>query len=79
MPQPWVPTYLARHRLDEHANRHARGEGVRVDDHVGDDARLGERHVLGRIQNLKRAAAAAESIHETGLPQRSLSNELLVI
>lgn len=78
MGQPWVPTYLARHRLDEHADRHARGEGVRVDDHVGDDARLGERHVLGRVQHLKRAAAA-ESIHKTGLPQQSLSNEFPVI
>ena len=29
---------LGAHRLDEHADRHARGERVRVDDEVGADA-----------------------------------------
>mmetsp|Transcript_29419 Transcript_29419/g.73543 ORF Transcript_29419/g.73543 Transcript_29419/m.73543 type:complete len:678 (+) Transcript_29419:260-2293(+) len=41
---------LARHRLEEHADRHARGEAVRVEQDVGRDARLGERHVLRRPQ-----------------------------
>ena len=36
------------HTLNQHANGHAGGESVRVDDHVGLHAALGERHVNGR-------------------------------
>eukprot|EP00160_Parvularia_atlantis_P019732 Unigene7868_Nuclearia_a/m.24167 Unigene7868_Nuclearia_a/g.24167 ORF Unigene7868_Nuclearia_a/g.24167 Unigene7868_Nuclearia_a/m.24167 type:complete len:339 (-) Unigene7868_Nuclearia_a:1067-2083(-) len=36
---------LARHALNEHADGHARGERVRVDDHVRHHARLAEGHV----------------------------------
>mmetsp|Transcript_39657 Transcript_39657/g.61982 ORF Transcript_39657/g.61982 Transcript_39657/m.61982 type:complete len:303 (+) Transcript_39657:734-1642(+) len=46
---------LASHGLDEHADGHARGEGVRVDDHVRGHARLGEGHVLLRPQDAQHA------------------------
>jgi len=36
---------LSSEGLDEHADRHTRGEGVRVDDDVGRDAGFGEGHV----------------------------------
>ena len=39
---------LTRHALDEHANSHSRRESVRVDDNVGLDSALTERHVHRR-------------------------------
>ena len=39
-------TGLAGHRLDQHTNGHSRGKGVRIDDNVGDTARLGHGHVF---------------------------------
>eukprot|EP00964_Phaeocystis_antarctica_P141265 scaffold106242_cov63-Phaeocystis_antarctica.AAC.8 len=41
---------LARHALEQHADGHARGEAVRVEEDVGDDARLREGHVFARPQ-----------------------------
>jgi hypothetical protein len=38
---------LAGHALDHHGDGHARGEPVRVEEHVGHQPRLGEGQVLG--------------------------------
>ncbi len=39
-------TTLACHGLDEHADGHTGWEGMRVDHHIRNHARLGEGHVL---------------------------------
>jgi hypothetical protein len=46
-----VGTGFGRHGLYEHANCHARGEGVGVDDNVRHYALRSERHVVLRVQN----------------------------
>ncbi len=40
---------LACHELDHHADGHAGGKAVRVEDNVGREARVGERQILGWV------------------------------
>mmetsp|Transcript_24694 Transcript_24694/g.57511 ORF Transcript_24694/g.57511 Transcript_24694/m.57511 type:complete len:486 (-) Transcript_24694:2193-3650(-) len=50
LPDAMQRARLARHRLEKHADRHARGKAVRVEEDVWREARLTEGHVLRRPQ-----------------------------
>jgi hypothetical protein len=58
-------TSLASHTLEQHANRHARWEGVWVDQHIGHHSALGEREILLFHNNTVRVHPSNSSTAKT--------------
>ncbi len=76
---------LAGEQFDEFADRHARGEAVRVHDHVGTQAQFGERQVLlfgDERRDALLTVARAELVADLGparLPQQDLDDGRLLV